>query len=117
MKSYRCVFNYAGGNTTIDITADDGACAIEAAAAAINAGDYDRVEVWDGDTLLLTRATPRAWDALGDVAPPEPAHPEPPYPLSVSLPRRAPSSFAASLKAFGLNNAKARWQSLVARKG
>lgn len=117
MKSYRCVFRYASGNTTIDIAADDGERAIEAAASAINAGDYDRVEVWDGATLLLIRATPRAWDALGDLSPPAPMPSEQHYPLSLSLPRRAPTSFAASLKALGLHNAKARWQRLVARKG
>ncbi len=117
MKSYRCVFNYAGGNTTIDIAADDGERAIEAAATAINAGDYDRVEVWDGETLLLTRATRRAWDALGELPQPEPMAPEQPRPLPVSLPRRAPTTFAASLKALGLNNAKTRWHRLVARKG
>lgn len=117
MKGYRCVFNYAGGNMTIDIAADDGERAIEAASAAINAGDYDRVEVWDGETLLLTRATPRAWDTLGELSAPEPTTPAQPYPLSMSLPRRVPPSFAASLKALGLTNAKARWQWLVARKG
>jgi hypothetical protein len=118
MKSYRCVFSYAGGNTTIDITAADGERAIEAASTAINAGDYDRVEVWDDGSLLITRATPRAWDALGEVLPPEPM-PEAVQtsPRATSLPRRAPTTFAASLKALGLSNAKARWQLLVARKG
>lgn len=115
MKSYRCVFNYAGGNTTIEIAAADAARAIEAAVTAINAGDYDRVEVWEGEALLLTRATPRAWDTLGERLPsaPEPQSAS----LLLSLPRRAPATFAASLKAMGLNNAKARWRRLVARKG
>jgi hypothetical protein len=114
MKNYRCVFNYAGGKTTTEVAADDCEGAVEAAAAAINAGDYDRVEVWDSETLLLTRSTPRAWDTLGD--PPSPQH-HPATPVSLSLPRRAPTTFAASLKAIGLNNAKAHWRRLVARKG
>ncbi|MCA0201619.1 MAG: hypothetical protein LCH56_12405 [Proteobacteria bacterium] len=113
MNNYRCIFNYAGGTTTIDITADNSERAIEAASAAINAGDYDRVEVWDGHTLLLTRATPRAWDTLGELSPAPPQR----LPVPLSLPRRTPISFVASLKAIGLNSAKAHWRRLVARKG
>ncbi len=120
MKSYRCVFSYASGNTTIDIAADDGECAIEAAASAISPGDYDRVEVWDGETLLLTRTTPRAWDALGDTPPPEPTavtldQPQT-APLSPSLPRRAPTLFAASLRVLGFGGGKARSPKTATRK-
>lgn len=126
MKSYRCVFTYAGGNTTIDIAADDGEQAVEAAASAINAGDYDRVEVWDGDDLLLTRTTPRAWDALGDVPPPEPgtdvvtdlaALDQPrTAPLPPSLPRRSPSLLTSGLRALSLTSAKTRLNRTVTRK-
>jgi hypothetical protein len=125
MKSYRCVFSYAGGNTTIDVVAGDGDLAIEAAASAITAGDYDRVEVWDGDTLVLARTTPRAWDALGDTSPgdaplPEPidAAPEQPQtaPLTHSHPRRAPTLFAASLRALGFSASKARAPNAATRK-
>jgi hypothetical protein len=121
MQSYRCVFSYAGGNTTIDVTADDSEAAVAAAASAISAGDYDRVEVWDGDTLLITKTTPRAWDALGDIPAPEPAPviPEQPQtaPLPVSLPRRAPTLFASSLRALGLGGVASRWQRAASRKG
>lgn len=122
MKSYRCVFNYAGGNTTIDVTAGDGERAIEVAAAAISAGDYDGVEVWDGDDLLLTRTTRRAWDALGSPeiravdGPNRPASvAEPPPPTPTSHPRRALTSFAASLKE-RLPRGK-HWQPTATRKG
>jgi hypothetical protein len=120
MKSYRCVFSYASGNTTIDILADDGEKAIEAAATAISPGDYDRVEVWDGQTLLVTRTTPRAWDALGDASPPEPIVTAPEQPqtarLPPSLPRRAPTLFAASLRTLGFGGGKARAPKAATRK-
>ncbi len=113
MKSYRCVFTYSGGNTSIAVTAPDGACALTEASSAIDAGDYDRVEVWDGDLLVMTRTTPRAWDALGALTSAEPA-----AMASSSLPRRPSSpSFAARLKSFGLQNAKTRWRRLIDRKG
>lgn len=64
MKNYRCVFLYPSGSTTIEVTAADGEKAITAAAEAIDAGDYDRVEIWDGAVLVVTRATPRSWNAL-----------------------------------------------------
>ena len=122
MKSYRCVFNYAGGNTTIDVTASDGERAIAIAAAAISAGDYDRVEVWEGDDLLLTKTTRRAWDTLGDsqtetsgTDPQTARGPELPPPAPSSHPRRAPTSFAASLK--GIGAGLKRWQPKASRKG
>lgn len=121
MQSYRCVFSYAGGNTTIDVAADDCEGAIAAASNAISAGDYDRVEVWDGDTLLITKTTPRAWDALGDIAAPQsaPVGAERPQnaPLPTSLPRRAPTLFASSLRALGLGSVASRWQRAANRKG
>ncbi len=123
MKSYRCVFNYAGGKTTIGVEAETAAQAVEDAQAAINAGDYDRVEIWDGETLLLTRATPRAWDAfgdaLGDTLPSFHGHgdaaPEQPRtgPLTVSLPRRPPILFSQGLRALGFGAKKLRWQKRV----
>jgi len=117
MKSYRCVFNYTGGNTTIDIAAADGEQALTAAASAIIAGDYDGVEVWDGDTLLITRTTPRSWDRLGG-APEDPgaAPPAPstvPESLPASLPRRAPAPFASGLRVLG---GKTSWQKLLSRR-
>jgi hypothetical protein len=124
MKRYRCVFSYASGHTTIDIAAETGERAVDAAASAINTGDYDRVEVWDGDTLLVSRITARAWDAFGDapppavaivVAAPEPAAPRI-APLPPSLPRRVPNLFAASLRVLGLGGGKTRPQRAAARK-
>lgn len=100
MQSYRCVFSYASGKTTIAVSANDGAEAIDAAASAIGAGDYDRVEVWDGETLLLTRTTPRAWNALAEAAAQErPVGPEqfPTAPMPPGLPRRWPTLFAGGL--------------------
>jgi hypothetical protein len=118
MKSYRCVFSYSGGNTTIEISAADGEQAIAAAASAINAGDYDRVEVWDGEDLVMERTTPRAWDTLGDDAPPSQAltisseHAMAPTgPLPQGLPRRAPTMSAAVLR-----GPRIRRSSLAARK-
>src|SRR5687767_2475199 len=103
MKSYRCVFSYASGHTTIDIAAENGERAIDAAANPISTGDYDRVQVWDGATLLVSRTTARAWDAFGDAPQPDAAilvaAPEPPpqtAPLPPSLPRRVPTLVAAS---------------------
>ena len=119
MKSYRCVFNYAGGNTTIDIAAADGEQALTAAASAINAGDYDGVEVWEGDSLLIARTTPRAWDCLGGPAADsaaEIAEASPPpvsAPNVASLPRRAPTLFISSLRALG---AKTGWRNIVSRR-
>lgn len=122
MKSYRCVFNYAGGNTTIDVTAGDGERAIEVAAAAISAGDYDRVEVWEGNDLLLTKTTRRAWDALGESeiqrpgAPTQPAASlEPQTPIAASHPRRALTTFASSLKELG--SGMKHWRPKTSRKG
>lgn len=122
MKNYRCVFTYSGGNTTIEIDADDCEQALEAAAAAITAGDFDRADVWDGDTVLLTRTTPRAWDALGDVPTPPPAaesNVEQPQtaPMPAGLPRRTPSLLTAGLKALKLGTAKAHLQRMGARRG
>ncbi|MGE4064321.1 MAG: hypothetical protein AB7E79_13220 [Rhodospirillaceae bacterium] len=115
MKSYRCVFSYSGGNTTINVTAEDGAHAITAAGNAITAGDYDRVEVWDDDVLVLVKTTPRAWDALGEtrdaadgtdgrdpLASAQTALPPPP------LPRRTPNAFAGGVRPSGAGSAHAR---------
>lgn len=121
MKNYRCVFIYAGGNTTISVMASNGEHAIEVATAAISVGDYNRVEVWEGRQLLLTQSTPRAWGLLGDDGAPErpardPAGPELPQgqPAS-SHPRRAPSSIAASLK--GVDAGLIRRQRKAGHKG
>lgn len=118
MKNYRCVFTYTGGNTTIEVTADDGTHAIEVAAAAISAGDYDRVDVWDGEDLLITKNTVRAWDSLGDspdaslcgTATANAEHPPP----ATSHPRRTAASLAATLK--GLGSTTARGQRKSGRK-
>lgn len=107
MKSYRCVFSYSGGSTTIAVVADTPAEAVETAAAAINAGDFDGVEVSDGGNVVLSRTTPRAWDALGERASPS-AAPAPgraveqpetaPLPAN-SLPRRGPGLLFSGLRA------------------
>ncbi len=120
MKSYRCVFSYTGGTTTINIDAIDADCAIEAAAGAISAGDYDRVEVWDGNTQLLARTTPRAWDSLGDPAatPAAPAVIEQPQtaPIHFTLPRRPRSLFRDGLNALGLKAAKDGWRRILSAR-
>lgn len=116
MRSYRCVFSYAGGNTTIDIVAGDGERAIEAASSAISAGDYDRIDVWDGETRVITRTTPRAWDTLGTiVAPNSPKdHPQAP-PLPSGLPRRPVTASPARL--MGLRAMRDHWHRIVAGRG
>ena len=101
MKNYRCVFSYSGGSTTITIAAVDGEQAIEIAAGEIHAGDFDRVEVWEGAVLVVQRTTPRAWDALGeyeerpDASSSHSAPPAGPPPSQATLPgglqRRPPS--------------------------
>lgn len=110
MKRYRCVFSFASGHTTINIAAGGGEQAVEAAAIAITPGDYDSVEVWDGETLILARTTPRAWDALGDATPRDSGASGSEWqaaPLQVCLPRRAPSLVVgAGLRALGSGGAK-----------
>jgi hypothetical protein len=122
MNNYRCVFTYAGGNTTIEVTATNSDHAIDVAAAAISTGDYDRVEVWAGDQVLLTKTTQRAWDKLGNPAvPPDqavgcaPMTEQSQAQIAISHPRRAASSLAAGLK--GIGASLAAWRPKAARKG
>jgi hypothetical protein len=110
MKNYRCVFIYAGGHTTIEVSARNSDHAIDVAATAINTGDYDGVEVWADDQVLLTKNTRRAWDRLGNPAATsdqtapdpatgfEPATGQSHAQISASRPRRAASSLAAGLE-------------------
>lgn len=127
MKNYRCVFIYAGGNTTIEVTARNSDHAIDVAATAISTGDYDGVEVWADDQVLLTKTTRRAWDLLGNPAAPpdqaprgqparrEQAAEQSQAQISTSHPRRAATSLAAGLK--GIDAGLAAWRRKAARKG
>lgn len=115
MKNYRCVFIYAGGNTTIEVTARNSDHAIDVAATSITPGDYDGVEVWADDQVLLTKTTRRAWELLGNpaAAPDQAARCEPTTKhsqpqISTSHPRRAATSLAAGLKGLGAGLAALR---------
>jgi len=127
MKNYRCVFIYAGGNTTIEVTARNSDHAIDVAATAISTGDYDGVEVWADDQVLLTKTTRRAWDLLGNpaaaphqtapgqAARSEAATEQSQAQISTSHPRRTATSLAAGLK--GIGAGLAAWRRKAARKG
>lgn len=54
MKKYRCVFTYATGHTTIEVTADSAERALSDAAKTIGEAGKS-VEVWDETGLVIAR--------------------------------------------------------------